>query len=83
MSCDDCKRVQDEGSIAYYRIEAANVGVVGCDKHVGVVFLALMKLQREGISKHARYARQIFRMKGRPEEPEPAKIKFNISSKDD
>lgn len=71
MSCVDCEKIQDRGDVAYYRLGAANVGIVGCDKHVGLVFLALMAQQREGISRHTRYNRAIVRVKGTPEKVEP------------
>lgn len=41
MACDDCDKVQDEGLVAYYRMGKANVGLLGCDKHVNEVMRAV------------------------------------------
>lgn len=77
MSCLDCSKVQQKGHAAYYRIQNANVGILGCDTHVGLVFMALMKMQREGLSRHAKYSRDITRLKSPPKELEIEKAPFN------
>jgi len=34
MSCDDCDRFEEEGKIAYYRWSKADIGLIGCEKHL-------------------------------------------------
>lgn len=43
MSCEECDKIQDKvfdkndpesAPIAYYRIENANIAIIGCIKHV-------------------------------------------------
>jgi len=40
MSCEECEKIQNKvfsangGEVAYYRIEDANVALVGCRKHL-------------------------------------------------
>jgi len=36
MSCQDCEDIQNSTnpSVCYYRIENANVAIIGCKKHV-------------------------------------------------
>ena len=34
MTCDECEKAQEEGMVAYYRVHVANVGIIGCRKHV-------------------------------------------------
>lgn len=34
MTCDECDKAQEEGMVAYYRVHVANVGIIGCRKHV-------------------------------------------------
>lgn len=36
MSCEDCERIQEEGTdnIAYVRIGTGNVAIIGCNKHL-------------------------------------------------
>ena len=43
MSCKDCEKEQDmcangNGRIAYYRVENGNVAVIGCPKHIKIMF---------------------------------------------
>lgn len=38
MSCSPCDKVQEENDVTYVRIGAANVGVLGCDKHLREMF---------------------------------------------
>jgi len=38
MSCQNCDETKD---IAYVRVHKANVGLIGCDEHVGHVLRAL------------------------------------------
>ena len=35
MSCEDCEKIQNEGTdgIAYVRIGNGNVAIIGCEKH--------------------------------------------------
>lgn len=46
MSCDECDRIQQEAfdkniptsvPIAYVRVEAANIAIVGCEKHLKII----------------------------------------------
>ena len=52
MSCNECDEITDKAldknnpetvPIAYYRIENANIGIIGCRKHVK---LAIDKLNK-------------------------------------
>ena len=47
MSCDDCEKFEEEGKIAYYRWGTANVGMIGCKKHLREIFDALNKVQED------------------------------------
>lgn len=38
MSCEDCEEAQSRGDTYYYRIENANVMVIGCKKHIKIMF---------------------------------------------
>ena len=53
MSCEDCDKIQDltfdkniptSPPIAYVRVEAANVAIVGCKKHLKILIDKLRKL---------------------------------------
>lgn len=53
MSCEDCekiceiafdKNISESTGIAYYRIENANIAIVGCNKHVK---MAINRLNNE------------------------------------
>ena len=47
MSCEDCdKRHDGSEGVAYYRWGIANVGMLGCDKHLREIFDALNEAQR-------------------------------------
>jgi len=37
MSCVPCEEVEKKGDVAYVRVDKANVGLIGCDEHVGKV----------------------------------------------
>jgi hypothetical protein len=44
MTCKSCNGIQDQdvsGGAYYYRIEEANVAVIGCEKHVTEMFRRL------------------------------------------
>jgi len=48
MTCEDCAKAQDEafdenGRVAFVRIEEANVAIVGCDKHLKILIEKLRK----------------------------------------
>jgi len=47
MSCNDCEKFEEEGNIAYYRWGTANVGMIGCKKHLREIFNALDETQNE------------------------------------
>lgn len=88
MSCKHCDKIQDEGSVAYYRlgdtkIGFGNVGIVGCDDHVGMAFLAFMAYQRQKQSPHTRFARQIVRLSERPKVEKQAPEPFNKPTSND
>ena len=36
-----CKACEEQQQVAYYRLDGADVGIIGCDKHVMMVFDAL------------------------------------------
>jgi len=38
MSCAKCEKSQDSGMIAYYRVDRANIGIIGCKEHLLKVF---------------------------------------------
>lgn len=48
MSCRPCDEVQERGDVAYVRVDKANVGITGCDEHVGFVLDALSVLRDMG-----------------------------------
>lgn len=50
MSCKDCDKFKEEGKIAYYRWDVANIGVIGCEKHLREVFDALNNAQENAYS---------------------------------
>lgn len=37
MSCGLCSKYQEKGMVAYYRYGTANVGLIGCPKHIKLV----------------------------------------------
>jgi hypothetical protein len=48
MTCEECEKMQERAfggeefpfAVAYYRIDGANVAIVGCEKHVrGIIML--------------------------------------------
>ena len=46
MSCEDCEKAQERifqglDGIAYYRWKNANIGIIGCEKHISEVMEAL------------------------------------------
>ena len=41
MSCEDCKKAQEQSGIAYYRWGISNIAMKGCDKHLREIFVAL------------------------------------------
>lgn len=43
MSCADCEEIQKNGSVAYFRWGKANIGVIGCNKHLNEIFTILCK----------------------------------------
>jgi len=45
MSCDECDQAEEEGSIAYFRWGKANVGFIGCPKHIKEIFNVLRGFQ--------------------------------------
>lgn len=60
MSCAKCEEVQESGDIAYVRIGKANVGLIGCDEHVGEALSRINGSPHEG--------RPIFRVLNEPKE---------------
>ncbi len=47
MSCKECDKFEAEGKIAYYRWGKANVGMIGCEKHLKELFGILDRFQNE------------------------------------
>ena len=47
MSCDNCDKFEEKGKIAYYRWGTANIGMIGCEKHLLEIFDALNEVQSE------------------------------------
>jgi len=45
VGCDECDKANREGRVAYYRWGKANIGLIGCKKHVLEVIEALDKIQ--------------------------------------
>lgn len=41
MSCKLCEEAEESGMVAYYRVDRANVGIIGCKEHVLKVFKAM------------------------------------------
>lgn len=48
MACKDCEKAEGKG-IAYYRWKSANVGMIGCDKHIREIFDALSAVQAQAL----------------------------------
>ncbi len=62
MSCKDCDEIQDKGDIAFIRIEAANVGILGCDRHAGAAIRAINAVAK--MEEIMETERVVIRMKG-------------------
>lgn len=41
MSCVKCEEMDDKNMVAYYRVDKANVGIIGCDEHVNKLMRAM------------------------------------------
>jgi hypothetical protein len=41
MSCIKCEEIADKRMVAYYRVDKANVGLIGCDEHLNKVMRVL------------------------------------------
>lgn len=49
MSCDECEKCNEgQKGIAYYRWGTANIGLIGCQKHLKEVIDALNQAQKKG-----------------------------------
>lgn len=47
MSCEDCNKESETiKRIAYYRWGTANIGLIGCKKHIKEVIECLNKIKR-------------------------------------
>lgn len=44
MSCQKCEEAENDG-VAYFRWGNANIGMVGCDEHLGEIFFILQNTQ--------------------------------------
>ena len=49
MSCEECKRIDEEKMIIYYCWGKARIGIVACEEHARGILIALDKAQRNGI----------------------------------
>ncbi len=48
MGCEDCdERNEGQKGVVYYRWKTANIGLMGCSKHLKEVIEALNKAQEE------------------------------------
>lgn len=47
MSCEDCEKAMEEGLIAFYRWKNADIGLIGCERHLKEVILALRSASRK------------------------------------
>ncbi len=48
MSCENCEKENGNGEgIAYYRWKNANIGMMGCNKHLREIFKVLNENQEE------------------------------------
>lgn len=46
MSCEKCnKRNEGQEGIAFYRWKTANIGIMGCSKHLAEIFKVLNRKQ--------------------------------------
>lgn len=66
MSCLPCDQMQDKGDVAYVRVGKANVGLTGCDEHVGEVLDALTAIRQmvdKGEIEMVPSGRQVVRVK--------------------
>ena len=50
MTCDNCEK-EDGSRVAYFRWGIANVGFIGCPKHVEEIFEVLREYQRKEYKK--------------------------------
>lgn len=69
MSCLPCDKMQDKGDVAYVRVGKANVGLTGCDEHVGEVLDALTAIRQmvsTGEIEMVPIGRTIVRVKANP-----------------
>ena len=48
MTCKECEKFQEKGnSVYYFRWDIANVGFIGCEKHIGEIFTVLRNHKKE------------------------------------
>lgn len=47
MSCEDCKKIDEERKIIYYRWGKARIGIVACEEHAREILIALDEAQIE------------------------------------
>lgn len=47
MSCKECEEYQEKGLVAYYRWKNANIGLIGCPKHIKEILDYLNKRNKE------------------------------------
>lgn len=57
MSCIKCEEMDDKNLVAYYQVDKANVGILGCDEHVNKLMRAIDGRQED---------RMIMRIPARP-----------------
>ena len=50
MSCEECEKAMEEGLVAYYRVDRANVGIMGCREHVLMLFDMIERGKHETIT---------------------------------
>ncbi len=50
MSCEECDKLNEgQEGVAYYRWKTANIGFMGCRKHIKEIFVELNKIQSKMI----------------------------------
>lgn len=47
MSCDECDKYEHDGKIVYFRWGVANIGLIGCPKHLKEVMAVIREHQNK------------------------------------
>jgi len=47
MACEECRKIQEQDVIYWYRWKIADIGISACSKHTQEIFDVLNKYQKE------------------------------------